>query len=189
MLYSGSTDQYCTVSHPSFTNKDERDEYLTKLKTTTITEYNAAATKIEEHHQEIERALNKESLKAKKTLTDYKEKLDRYGNEYEKDVTELIERTTKQQKNLKEAISSIEQGHSISLAAIKKAEEEMSELEKLNYRLEKHYAKYQKWLPQSSNSLSSSTNVLQDLQAIVTVHINVTGTVDEDDYAISWVHQ
>jgi Mg2+ and Co2+ transporter CorA len=165
-------------------SKDDKDEYIFKLKTLTTTQYNAATRNIREVHQDIQKALEHESSEAKKVLLSYDANVALYGDKYERDIKELSERVTDQIKILEKAIESLKQGRSMGLADVKKVSKELFELERLHNHLEKCIAKYHKMFSHSSESKSSWAEVHQDLKASINVTINVDATVDEDDYEV-----
>lgn len=177
---------YAQVPHPTLTSEDKKLEYLEKLKRMTTVEHNTAARNVDLFHHQVQEALNNEQLDTKKTLTDYKRRMDRHKDANGKDIEELLEKTTELRKSLHEAVSKLKIGDSTAFSTIEKVDDEFTEIEKQIRRLEKNIDRYQRQAHhiQSSSSTSTGDRVLQDLQANITININVSGTIDDQDYVL-----
>ena len=177
---------YAQVPHPTLISEDKKLEYLEKLKRTTTVEHNTAARNVDLFHHQVQEALSNEQLDTKKTLTDYKRRMDRHKDANGKDIEELLEKTTELQKSLHKAVSKLKIGDSTALSTIEKVDDEFVDIEKLLRQLEKNIDRYQRHTHrvQSSSSTSTGDRVLQDLKANITININVSGTVDDQDYIL-----
>ena len=190
--FNSDNDYYCNfepeqnyshVPHPtSFSSEEERSDYLDNLKRTTIVEHNTAARNVETFHFQVQEALSNERTGTEKTLTEYKRKMDKHGDDYEKDLEDLLERTTELEKNLQKVIAKLKIGDSTAFS-MGTVDEEFVKLEKQFGHLEKKVDKYQRFTQRvhSYTSMSTSDRVLQDLQTNIKININVSGASDDED--------
>ena len=150
--------------------------YLEILKRSVTQQYNEAAKKVEQFYVNVEETLKNEQGKVREAVVKHQIKTEEFYRNLDIDIKSQLDTARECESQLTNALERLKSGDSLALAVIEENQDRITSLEKENVRLELCVQREDSKIPKSSESLSTSHRVQEDLKNLLKIEINTKQT-------------
>ena len=154
--------------------------YLEILKRSVTRQYNEAAKKVEEFYVNVKENLINEQSKVKEAVVKHQSGTEEFFRNLDIDIKDQLDTARECESQLTNALERLKSGDSSALAVIEENQDRITSLEKKNDRLELCFQREDSKIPMSSESLSTSQRVQEDLKNLLKVEINTKQTSNDN---------
>ena len=153
------------------------------LKRSVTHQYNEAAKKVEEFYVNVKETLKNEQAKVREAVVKHQSKTEEFFRILDIDIKDQLDTACECESQLTNALERLKSGDSSALAVLEENQDRLISLEKENGRLELCVQREDRKIPKSSESLSTSQRVQEDLKNLLKVEIKTkqTNTDNPDD--------
>ena len=153
------------------------------LKRSVTHQYNQAAKKVEQFYVNVKENLKNEQSKVREAVVKHQSKTEEFFRNLDIDIKDQLDTACECESQLTDALERLKSGDSSALAVLEENQDRLISLEKENGRLEICVQREDRKIPKSSESLSTSQRVQEDLKNLLKVEIETkqTNTDNLDD--------
>ena len=158
-------------------------QWLRNLKRSVTQQYNEAAKKVEEFYVNVKETLKNEQANVREAVVKHQSKTEEFFRILDIDIKDQLDTAYECESQLTNALERLKSGDSSALAVLEENQDRITSLEKENVRLEHCVQREDSKIPKSSESLSTSQRVQEDLKNLLKVEIKTkqTNTENPDD--------
>ena len=173
----------CSYSNPDSGEQPNFAELNEILKRSVTHQYNQAAKKVEEFYVNVKENLINEQSKVREAVVKHQSRTEEFFRNLDIDIKDQLDTACECESQLINALERLKSGDSSALAVIEENQDRITSLEKENIRLELCVQREDSKIPMSSESLSTSQRVQEDLKNLLKVEIETkqTNTDNPDD--------
>ena len=146
------------------------------LKRSVTQQYNQAAKKVEEFYVNVKETLKNEQAKVREAVVKHQSKTEEFFRILDIDIKDQLDTACECESQLTNALERLKSGDSSALAVLEENQDRLISLEKENGRLELCVQREDRKIPRSSESLSTSQRVQEDLKNLLKVEIETKQT-------------